>query len=161
MVRVLAGPALALATALLAGCALWPAGSPGWGPAAVPAEAADALRLAPVGTRGTMLRLMGGPDQDVYLGCLSCPASAEDAVLNPDGPFGRLDGERSIWNPRGAYGGKAGPYSPWNPRPARPPLVVTEYGHRYGVLTAAPAWPGRTIEPGLRRFLAIMAPYAP
>ncbi len=146
---------------LIAGCALWPAGVPGWGPAAVPTEVVDALRLAPVGTRGTVLRLMGGPAHEVYLGCLSCPAGAEDAILNPDGPYGRLDGPRSIWNPRSPYGGKAGAFSPWNPAPTRPPLVVTEYGHRYGVLTVATDWPGRTLEPGLRRFLGVMGVYAP
>jgi hypothetical protein len=156
--RGLAGLLVAM---LLAGCAHLLGSAPTWGPAAVPVEAADALRLAPVGTRGTMLRLMGGPAHDVYLGCLSCPAGADDSILNPDGPHGRLDGERSIWNPRSPYGGKAGAYSPWNPTPTRPPLVVTEYGHKYGVLTVAPAWPGRTIEPGLKRFLALMAVYAP
>lgn len=155
------GAARWLGALALGGCAFWHAAAPGWGPGAVPAEVVDALRLAPVGTRGTVLRLMGGPDHAVYLGCLSCPPTADDAILNPDGPYGRLDGERSIWNPRSPYGGRAGAFSPWNPTPARPPLVVTEYGHKYGVLTVAPGWPGRTLEPGLRRFVAVMGVYAP
>lgn len=152
--------ALAL-VAGLSGCAALFGERPTWGPAAVPVEVADALRLSTVGVRGTVLRLMGGPRHEVYLGCLSCPSGDPDAILNPDGPHGRLDGERSIWNPRSAYGGKSGAYSPWNPSPVRPPVAVTEYGHTYGVLTVAPTWAGKTIEPGLKRLLAVMGVYAP
>lgn len=155
-------PASLVAACLLpAGCASLLGGHPGWGPAAVPVEVADALRLSTVGVRGTMLRLMGGPRHEVFLGCLSCPPDNPDSIMAPDGPYGRLDGPRSIWNPGSPYGGQAGPFSPWNPRPQRPPLVVTEYGHTYGVLTAAPSWPGKTIEPGLKRFLAVMGVHAP
>ena len=153
--------ALLALPALLGGCA-WLLGTPPtWGPAAVPVDVADALRLSTVGVRGTMLRLMGGAQHEVYLGCLSCPAGSDDSILNPDGPYGRLDGPRSIWNPNCPYGGRAGAFSPWNPRPLRPPIAQTEYGHKYGVLTAAPAWPGMTIEPGLKRFIAVMSVHAP
>ena len=145
----------------LTGCAALFGERPTWGPAAVPVEVADALRLSTVGVRGTLLRLMGGPQHDVYLGCLSCAPGDPDAIMNPDGAYGRLDGARSIWNPRSPYGGKSGDYSPWNPRPVRPPVAVTEYGHTYGVLTVAPTWPGKTIEPGLKRLLAVMSVYAP
>ncbi len=79
--------------------------------------------------------IFGGDKHDVYLGCLSCNASAHDSVLNTYGPHGSKYGNESIWNHYSEYGSKYSDYGVCNKYANEPPVIVDEQGNSYGRLT--------------------------
>lgn len=81
------------------------------------------------------LLIFGGRNNDVFLGCLSCPSSARDSVLNSYGPHGSPYQPQSIWNQYGTYGGRYSSYSPCNSHSQTPPILVSRQGDFYGYLT--------------------------
>lgn len=145
---------LALA-ALIGGCALWDHEPAPPGPDDVPPELRLPLRLSVVGLRATMLLIYGGPERDVFLGCLTCERDARESIFNPEGPFGSTSAERSIWNPRSPYGDKHSALSPWNPHASCPPVLKDEYDETHGYFTANPKYPDRTRDPATLRFLKL------
>lgn len=151
--------AIGAAALALTGCAAWAAEweTPRHGPGAVPPDIRLGLRLALVGRHATMLLLYGGPDRDVFLGCLTCHHREPESVFNTDSPFGSLDHPRSIWNARGAYGDRQSPYSPWNPQATAPPILKDEHDRSHGLFTVNSGLSGRETDPVILRFLKLQA----
>jgi len=81
------------------------------------------------------LYLFGGPDRNVFLGCLSCSHSEAFSVWNPNGEYGSTTHPDSIWNRDGRYGAPTSLLSPWNPWASTPPIVVDRAGNSYGQFT--------------------------
>ena len=147
---------LALLLAQLAGgCAALFAHDATPGPDDVDPEVRLPLRLSVVGLHATMLLLYGSQAHDQFLGCVSCERADAQSIFNAEGVFGSTRDPRSIWNPHGRFGGRTSPESPWNPQGTAPPLMKDEYGHTHGYFTANTAFPGRTTDPALVRFLTI------
>lgn len=143
-----------LALLLLSGCAYWHA-SPPRGPDAVDEDVRLGLRITLVGYTGTMLLLFGGPQHDVFLGCLTCDKDDAKSIFNDRGRFGSLSDPRSIWNTAGAYGSQTSPLSPWNPHASTPPLLRDEFERFYGYFTVDAHYPERTRLPPVVRFLTL------
>lgn len=150
-----AGTLLALALAMaLSGCAALLAQERiAIGPEAVPADLRLGLRLTVVGTRGTRLLIYGGPDREVFLGCLSCERRSWQSIFHVEGPYGSVDHDASLWNPRGPYGDPKSPYSPWNRSAKHPPLLKDEFDRPYGLLTANARLRERNTDPAIVRFV--------
>lgn len=144
---------------LLTGCAALSRQfeEPAHGPGAVPADLRLGLRLTVVGRRATMLLLYGGPERDVFLGCLSCQRGSRESIFNTEGPYGSLEHERSIWNARGPYGDPKSPYSPWNPRALQPPVLKDEHDRSHGLFTANAHLPDRNTDPAILRFVKVQS----
>ena len=81
------------------------------------------------------LLLVGGENNDTFLGCLSCSEYTSDSVFNDLGRFGSEVSPTSIRNKVSLFGSVVSPYSVCNTTASHPPLVVDEDGHFYGELT--------------------------
>lgn len=137
----------------LTGCAWLAQEAPG--PEGVDPELRLPLRLSVVGLHATMLLLYGGPQHDVFLGCLSCEKGDPQSIFNPEAPFGKTNVERSIWNPHGPYGNRKSPLSPWNPTGTQPPQIRDETDAFHGYFSANPHIRDRTRDPATLRFLKV------
>jgi len=89
------------------------------------------------------LLLFGGPNNDVFLGCLTCSEFDRSSVHNEFGDFGSRFSRVSIWNSFGDYGGSFSRYSPCNRFASNPPVVVDRDGGFYGYLTLNSTKAGR------------------
>jgi hypothetical protein len=58
------------------------------------------------------LRMYGGKDHEVNLGCINCDKYSATSIWNPYGTYGSKYNAQSIWNKYGEYGGKYGTFSP-------------------------------------------------
>jgi hypothetical protein len=81
------------------------------------------------------MMVFGGPDHQVYLGCLSCSDVAPDSIFNSVGPHGSRIATESIWNGIQQFGSRISPYSACNPLAKDPPIIVDQEGTAYGRLT--------------------------
>lgn len=79
--------------------------------------------------------LFGGMNDEVFLGCLSCPESAANSVHNRYGSFGSQYSSTSIFNNYSEYGSRYSAYSACNPYAQNPPAIVDGAGSFYGRLT--------------------------
>lgn len=93
----------------------------------------NALQAASGQGTGKVL-IFGGPEHDVYLGCLSC-GLASDSVTNESGLYGSQLSPTSIWNSLGQYGSPVSAYSACNQLASDPPVIVDAQGNYYGRLT--------------------------
>lgn len=93
------------------------------------------LLLAPVCAHARKIMLFGGPNHEVYLGCLSCNEYASDSVKNTYGPYGSEYSSASIFNEYSQYGSPYSSYSVCNEYASEPPVVVDEEGNYYGRAT--------------------------
>lgn len=82
-----------------------------------------------------VLLLVGGPDNDVFLGCLNTNKYDSGSIWNKYGTFGSKYSSNSIWNEYGTYGSKYNTYSPWNQYSITPPIIVDADGNFYGYFT--------------------------
>jgi hypothetical protein len=89
------------------------------------------------------LMLFGGPDHDMFLGCLNCNQHVSTSVWNAYGAQGSPYGSSSIFNEYGPYGSPYSSTSPWNPNASNPPVIVDNDGQSYGYFTANTANPKR------------------
>lgn len=71
---------------------------------------------------GQTLHLYGGPNHDVYLGCLNCNNYDSNSIWNTYGNYGSVYNSNSIWNKYGTYGSEYNSYSPWNSYTTTNPL---------------------------------------
>ena len=90
------------------------------------------------------LLLFGGPNHDVFLGCLNCSKYDTGSVWNKYGDFGSRYSDKSIWNRYGTYGSKYSDECPWNRYGQTPPVIVDRAGNFYGYFTANAYFPKRT-----------------
>jgi hypothetical protein len=81
------------------------------------------------------LMLFGGQDHATYLGCLNCPASAADSVLNKFSPYGNQFGSNSIFNRFIEFGSYYSDESASSAYANDPPVIVDGNGNFYGRLT--------------------------
>jgi hypothetical protein len=106
--------------------------------ALIPASAPPPL-LAPAGAPAAVfvgkLMLFGGASHQAYLGCLNCPASASDSILNEYGAHGSRYDMRSIVNQFSDFGSAYSNYSACNAHATDAPVVVDSAGRFYGRLT--------------------------
>lgn len=89
------------------------------------------------------LHLMGGANQDVYLGCYNCNRFDSNSIWNEFGTYGSPFGSNSIWNQVGTYGSTVSNNSPWNTVANKPPVLVDASGNFYGYLTVNTVMPQR------------------
>jgi hypothetical protein len=85
--------------------------------------------------RGYDLNLYSGTDEKVFLGCLTCPASAVQSIANPYGEYGSRFSQKSITNQFSEYGSKYSSKSACNPLATTPPLIRDGNGQVRGTLT--------------------------
>lgn len=90
------------------------------------------------------LHLFGGPNHDVYLGCLTASKYDANSVWNKYGTFGSMYSADCIWNQYGQYGSRYSSESPWNQYASDPPVVVDRSGQFYGYFTTNRYFGGRT-----------------
>jgi hypothetical protein len=81
------------------------------------------------------LMIFGGAGHRVYLGCLNCPSTDTDSVLNSYGTHGNTYSSQSILNHLGDFGSGYSTYSACNEYASDPPVVVDGTGRFYGRLT--------------------------
>lgn len=84
------------------------------------------------------LKVYGGDDSKVYLGCLSCDEHAEDSMINQTGQFGDRWSPLSLSNHASRYGDATSTTSACNPTALSPPVVEDSQGHILGRLTVNP-----------------------
>lgn len=78
--------------------------------------------------------IFGGLNNEVFLGCLSCPAGDPNSVYSEFGTYGSEYSATSIFNNYGQYGSPYSIYSACNPYTQTPPIIV-EGSNYYGRLT--------------------------
>ena len=81
------------------------------------------------------IMIFGGPNHDVYLGCLSCSEFTIDSVYNEFGKYGSEFQVDSIFNSFGRFGSGFSNFSPCNEFATEPPVIVDQNGNFYGRLT--------------------------
>jgi len=98
--------------------------------------------------RATINRLLlfGGPEQQDFLGCVTCDASEPYSIWNPESDYGSPKHPLSIWNREGRYGSAGSPHSPWGRRPESVPVVVDRAGNLCGNFALDRAFPGRVTD---------------
>jgi tetratricopeptide (TPR) repeat protein len=79
--------------------------------------------------------IFGGLDHRTYLGCLNCPSTDSDSVLNTLGLHGSTLSEESIWNNLSKFGSSFSEYSSCNEFAKDPPVIVDASGGYLGRLT--------------------------
>ena len=89
------------------------------------------------------LLLFGGPEQEDFLGCLTCDAAEPFSIWNPASDYGSPDHPHSIWNRSGRYGSVDSPHSPWSRRPRSVPVVVDRAGNFCGNFAVDRSFPAR------------------
>jgi len=89
------------------------------------------------------LLLFGGPQQQDFLGCVTCDATEPYSIWNPESDYGSPSHPLSIWNREGRYGSDDSPHSPWSRRPESVPVVVDRAGNLCGNFAVDRAFPGR------------------
>jgi hypothetical protein len=90
--------------------------------------------------------LFGGPEQQDFLGCLTCDASEPYSIWNRDSDYGSTTHPHSIWNRKGPYGSTESPHSPWSRKPASAPVVVDRAGNLCGYFVVDRTFPGRVTD---------------
>ena len=111
---------------------------------------ATALLAAPVSAED--LLLVGGRNQETFLGCLNCSRYDSGSVCNRYGDYGSKYSDKSIWNRYGTYGSKYNDESPWNKYSSNAPAVVDRNGGFYGYFSANRYHSNRTRIPFLATF---------
>lgn len=97
--------------------------------------------------------IYGGPNKEVFLGCLNCSDLEFDSVNNDTSRYASDLYEESIFNKYGRYGSDSSRYSPCNEYATKPPLVKDETGKKIGVLTINEAKTDAIIENGTINWL--------
>ena len=100
------------------------------------------------------LMLFGGSGHDIYLGCLSCPASSTDSVYNTFGSYGSQYSTTSIMNQYSDFGSQYSNASACNPYASDPPVVVDDRGNYFGRLTVNQTRTDAPQKPEIRAWLA-------
>lgn len=121
---------------LLAACSGVPI-EPPQQPQPVPNPPAQAQPTLPDGSPvlPASLYILGGLNNDVFLGCLSCPPGDPNSVHSQYGLYGGEYSVDSIFNNYGQYGSPYSVYSACNPYTQTPPVVIDGAGNYYGRLT--------------------------
>ncbi|MBL1174008.1 hypothetical protein [Pantanalinema sp. GBBB05] len=83
---------------------------------------------------GGHLLIFGGPNHQVFLGCITCNQSIPEAIDNEYGKYGSPYATTSIFNKYGTFGSPYSQLSVCNPQASHPPVVVDEEGNFYGHL---------------------------
>jgi len=99
------------------------------------------------------LLLFGGPDQDVFLGCLNCRPFNPESICNRSKDYGSRYSSTSIWNRHSDYGSRYSSNSPWNQHASDPPAIIDRKGNFYGYMTASRFHAQRTRSPLLLQLL--------
>jgi hypothetical protein len=81
-----------------------------------------------------LIRVFGGPNYDVYLGCFNCNEFHSESIWNRFGSYGNPFSPTSINNQFSQYGNPFSPYSACNEFGSQPPVVVDRRTF-YGELT--------------------------
>ena len=83
------------------------------------------------------LLLFGGPNHEIFLGCLTCSKYNSDSVCNRYGTYGSRYNANSIWNKYGTFGSRYNSSSPWNRYSSADsvPAVIDRNGNFYGYFT--------------------------
>jgi hypothetical protein len=105
-----------------------------------------ALGAPPARATRNPLLLFGGPEQQDFLGCVTCDASEPYSIWNPQSHYGAPSHPLSIWNREGRYGSADSPHSPWSRRPKSVPVVVDRAGNLCGNFAVDRAFPGRVTD---------------
>jgi hypothetical protein len=101
---------------------------------------------APAGATVNRILLFGGPEQQDFLGCLTCDAGEPYSIWNPETDYGSPRHPLSIWNREGRYGSEDSPHSPWSRRPKSVPVVVDRAGNLCGNFAVDRNYPGRVTD---------------
>lgn len=122
---------IVLVALLLASCtsdpAFWSGVAAGLAQASAPTYASSSRALL----------VFGGPNHDVFLGCLNCSEYASNSIFNQYSRFGSSYSSTSISNAYSQYGSKYSSHSACNEYASDPPVVVDEQGNFYGHLTVS------------------------
>lgn len=86
-------------------------------------------------TASKKIMIFGDLDHRTYLGCLSCPSTDSDSVLNTLGAHGSPLSNESIWNNLSKFGSPFSEYSSCNEFAKDPPVIVDATGGYLGRLT--------------------------
>jgi hypothetical protein len=105
---------------------------------------AFAAQPAPATTNPILL--FGGPEQQDFLGCMTCDAGEPYSIWNPESDYGSPKHPHSIWNRAGRYGSEDSPHSPWSRRPRSVPVVVDRAGNLCGNFAVDRSFPGRVTD---------------
>lgn len=90
------------------------------------------------------IMIFGGPNRDVFLGCLTCQPTDPASVLNDFGQYGNPFSGDSLRNGFSTYGNRFNPNSPCNEFSLSAPVLVDGDGNYYGELTMNKSNPRRT-----------------
>ena len=93
-----------------------------------------AVQPPPRATGPELIRVFGGPNYDVYLGCFNCNEFHPDSIWNRFGTYGSPFSPTSINNQFSQYGSPFSTYSACNEFASQPPVVVDSRTF-YGELT--------------------------
>ena len=91
-----------------------------------------------------ILYLLGGAQEQFYLGCITCPVLHFESICNVNGEYGSPFGIYSIWNASGDFGSPFSNFSPWNGFGQLPPAIYDTAGRYYGYLSINPLLSNRT-----------------
>jgi hypothetical protein len=92
------------------------------------------LLPASASTQSQEVVLLGGRNQDTFLGCLSCPAHHRDSVWNQYSRHG-FQNEYGTWNRYGQHASRYALSSACNPYSSSAPVIVDRSGNYYGRLS--------------------------
>lgn len=90
------------------------------------------------------LKLYGGKNYDVFLGCLNCSTDDINSVWSNYSVYGSMHNAKSIWNPDGKFGSKTSDYSPFNRKAKCPPVILDKNGKSHGYVTVNKKFPKRS-----------------
>ena len=123
------------------------------GPPEEPAPPSEEPTPPDTPTSPSDVYLFGGMNDEVFLGCLSCPASNPNSVYNEYGNFGSEYSSTSISNNYSQYGSPYSTYSACNSYAQNPPAIVDGTGAFLGRLTINDYHPQRYRDVAVREWL--------
>ncbi|HXK20335.1 MAG TPA: hypothetical protein VNG33_21140 [Polyangiaceae bacterium] len=109
----------------------------------------------PTSTAGYEWQVFGGPNHEVFLGCL-CDERRTDSVFNLMGEHGSDLSPVSIRNKFAPYGSNSDDTSACNAAATHPPVVLASDGKSLGLLTENPSLKRRISAPPVTDWLARM-----
>ena len=95
------------------------------------------VAIPPPSSAFAELLLFGGPNHDVFLGCMNCSSYDTGSVCNSYGEYGSSYRINSIWNTYSTFGNSYNLSSPWNAYSVdiSVPVIVDRNGNFYGYFT--------------------------
>ena len=83
---------------------------------------------------GAEIVILGGRNQEVFLGCLSCGQYHPDSIWNGSSRYG-WSNDYGVWTSSGPYRSPYGPESACNASASTPPVLVDRNGGSHGTLS--------------------------